>query len=154
MQHPGEGRAHERSDEQLADPGMAEPLADGQNKSLRGRVHRHVGRLLNDVETLEVHPHGMGRIGHASVSEGVGREQITEFIIPARRGNSKDGDQGNANGNHQQPDHDNGQRLSPCQPSKAIFPHGRSRPAEQSLDPARRETKKIIAKAARPESAR
>ena len=87
---------------------MSQPLAGSQNQPLRRRIHRHVGRLLNDVEALEVRPHRMRRVGHASVREGVGREQITELIIPARRGNSKDGDQGNAKSRHQQPDRDHG----------------------------------------------
>ncbi len=64
---------------------------------------------------------GCGGIGHAAVREGVGCEQVTEFIIPARRGNSEDGNQGDAKCNHQQPDHNDGQNLAPRQPSKAVF---------------------------------
>ena len=100
---------------------MPEPFAGRQHQSLRRRVHRHVGRLLDDVEALEVHPHGMWRIGHAPVREGVGGKQITEFIIPARGGNAKHGNQGDAKGNHQQPDHNDGQHLAPRQPPKAVF---------------------------------
>ena len=113
LQHPRDRRAHEGSYQQLPDPGMPQPLAGSQNQPLCRSVHRHIGRLLNDMEALEVLPHGMRRVGHASVREGVGREQIAEFIIPARHGNSKDRDQGKAKGDHQQPDCGQGQGLSP-----------------------------------------
>ena len=63
----------------------------------------------------------MWRIGDAPVREGVGGEQITEFIIPARCGNAEDGNQGDAKGNHQQPDHNDGKHLAPRQPPKAVF---------------------------------
>jgi hypothetical protein len=53
--------------------------------------------------------------------EGIGGKQITEFIIPAGRWNSEDGDQRHAKGNHQQPDHNNGENFAPCQPSKTAF---------------------------------
>ncbi len=53
--------------------------------------------------------------------EGIGGKQITEFIIPARGGNAKHGNQGDAKGYHQQPDHNNGQDPSPRQPQKAVF---------------------------------
>ena len=94
---PGASRlergTHERGGQQLPDPGMSEPLSSRQYETLCWRVHRHVGWLLNDVEAFEMYPHGMGRIGQASVSKGIGREQIAEFIIPSRRGNSEDGNQ-------------------------------------------------------------
>ena len=70
---------------------------------------------------LEVLPHGMWRIRHAPVREGVSSKQIAEFIIPARGRNAKHGNQRDAKGNHQQPDHHDGQDFAPCQPPKAVF---------------------------------
>ncbi len=63
----------------------------------------------------------MWRIGDAPVRKGVRCEQITEFVIPARRGNAKHGNQRHPECNHQQPDHNEGQNLAPRQPPKAVF---------------------------------
>ena len=53
---------------------------------MRGRVHRHVGRLLQDVLTLEMHPHRVGRIGQAAGRESVRCQQMAELILKMRRG--------------------------------------------------------------------
>jgi len=48
--------------------------------------------FLNDVETFEMDPHGMGGIGEPAVSESVGREQIAEFVVVIGLGNADDWD--------------------------------------------------------------
>ncbi len=118
LKHPAYGRAHERRDNQLPDPGMPQPFAQRQHQPLRRRVHRHVGRLLDDMETLEVHRHGMWRIGHPAVCEGVGCQQITEFVMPAGSGIPRTGIRAARGSQHQQTDNDNAQRSSSRQPRK------------------------------------
>ncbi len=72
---------------------MAEPLSGREYQSLRRRVHRHVGGLLNLVQSFEVLPHRVRGVGQASVGEGVGGEQVTEFIFPARSGHAQNRDE-------------------------------------------------------------
>jgi len=47
-------------------------------------VHRHVRRLLEDVEGLEVGPERMGRIRQPAEGEGLGREEVSELVVDVR----------------------------------------------------------------------
>ena len=78
---------------------MSHHLTRGQHEALRRRVHRHVRRLLNDVESFKVNPHGVGGVGEATVRESIGGEQIAEFVVPARLGNADHRYQGGAHDN-------------------------------------------------------
>ena len=99
MQHPAQGGAHQRGDQDLANPGVAKQLAGGEHEALRGWIHRHVGGALDDVETLEMDPHGMGGIGEPAVSERVAREQIAELVIEVGLRKAEDWNQAHADRN-------------------------------------------------------
>jgi hypothetical protein len=71
-------------------------------KPCPGRIHGHVGGLLNDVKTFKVYPHGMGRIGDAAAGEGISRQQVAELIVPARSRYSQQRDERGANGTGQE----------------------------------------------------
>src|SRR5256885_16902161 len=73
---------------------MTKELPSHQHQSLPRRIHAHVCRLLDDVETFEVDPHGVRRIGYSAVRESIGGEKVTEFIIPVRLRNPEYGNQG------------------------------------------------------------
>src|SRR6266699_1433583 len=86
------------SDDPLSNPGMPEALAGREHQSLSRRIHTHVGRLLDDVETFEVYPHGVRRIGYSAMRESIGGQQVTEFIVPMRLGNPEHRNEGGADG--------------------------------------------------------
>ena len=56
-------------------------LSQGQRQPLARRVLGHVGGLLDDVHALEVLPEGMRRIRQPARREGVGLQQVAEFIV-------------------------------------------------------------------------
>ena len=64
----------------------ANDLTSSQGETLRGRVHGHVGGLLQDMLTFEVHPHGVGRIGQAAGRKSIRCQQIAELILKMRLG--------------------------------------------------------------------
>ena len=68
---------------------MAQALSQCQHDTLSRRVHRHIGRLLNDVKTLEVNPHGMSGIGQATSCESVASQPVAELIMDGRFGNAQ-----------------------------------------------------------------
>src|ERR1700690_46475 len=74
--------------------------------------------MLNDVEALEVYPHRMGRIGQASVSKSIGRQQITELVVYFRLGNSKQWNQSDSKQKNEQSDQQHGEFFLPCELSK------------------------------------
>ena len=57
-----------------------EDLSRGQNKTLRGKIHRHIRWPHRDVDGFEVHPHRGRGVGQSARSEGVAAEQEAEVI--------------------------------------------------------------------------
>ena len=49
-------------------------LAEGEDQSLQRRIHRGIGRVKNDVESFQMHPHWRRGIGQASVGKSVARQ--------------------------------------------------------------------------------
>ena len=86
----------------MSDPRLTKPLTGCKDEALRGRIHGHVGRLLNDVETLKVNPHGMRGVRKPAVSESVSGEQVAELVVESRLWNTEDGDEGRSQRNQAQ----------------------------------------------------
>ena len=76
--------------------GFPKELSGGQRHSLRGRIHRGIRRVLDDVKCVKENPQGMRRICQASVSESVRREQVAEFIVDLRLWHGHPGQQRDA----------------------------------------------------------
>ena len=94
---------------------MAEHLPRGEHQSLAGWVHRHIGWLLNDVETFEVDPHRVYGIRETAVRESVGREQIAELVVPGRLRHAPQRNQRDADG----------ERVSPTATTARVFRRAR-----------------------------
>src|SRR5438067_12412574 len=62
----------------------ADEPAGGQSQSLGGRIHRHIGWQLVDVEALEVLPHRMRGVGETAVREGIPGQEIAELVVLLR----------------------------------------------------------------------
>src|SRR6202043_1027245 len=97
LQHPAQSGTHESGHEELTNPRMTQELSSGQNQTLGWGINRHVRRLLNDVETFEMDPHGMSWVGNFAVRESVGRQQVTEFVVILRLGNTQNWEERDAN---------------------------------------------------------
>src|SRR5208283_2840444 len=92
-----------------------------ENQALCGRIHRHVGGLLDDVEAFEVDPHGVRGIGEPAVSEGVGCEQIAELIVPARLWDTENRNEAGSEYDYAKADQKHGEPLSPGQTGEATL---------------------------------
>src|SRR5439155_8017427 len=107
LEHPAEGGAHEGGAEDYAAEGVVEKdLSEGEEQALGRVVDRGVGRFLVDVEAFEVDPHGVSGVGEASVGEGVGHEQVAEFVVDAGDGDGFDGEDGEPEGEGGEADDD------------------------------------------------
>ena len=97
---------------------MPQQLPDRKHQPLRRRIHRHISRLLDDVEALKMHPHWVGGIRDSSMRESVCREQVAELIVPSRLRDSEDRDECDSNGQNYDP-HGKYRKLPPpCQPAE------------------------------------
>ena len=94
---------------------MSYELPRCQQQALRRWVHRHIRRLLNDVEGFEMDPHGMSRIGQASMCKSICRQQITEFIMSIGLRNAELRKQPYAEAKNQQADAYDRKGLFPSQ---------------------------------------
>src|SRR5262245_59142431 len=73
IQHPTNSGAHQAEGHPYADNGVTTyELTCRQDESLSGRVLRHVGRLLNDMKTLKMHPHRMCGIRQTPMRKSIG----------------------------------------------------------------------------------
>ena len=61
------------------------------HEALPGCIHRHIGWVLDNLETLEVDPHRVSGIGQMTRGEGVGGKQMAVLVIPVRQRNSEQG---------------------------------------------------------------
>ena len=85
QEHPVDRRGSSGRDEPNADERLiAEELSDGQGQALCGRVFAHVGGADQNVRCFKMLGKRRSRVGQASMSEGVGGEEIAEFILHAR----------------------------------------------------------------------
>ena len=67
-----------------------------EKQSLRGEIHRHITRLLQDVKALEVYPHWVCGIGEPAHGEGLARQEMTEFVMNERMGDGQERQKGEA----------------------------------------------------------
>jgi hypothetical protein len=81
-------------------------LTEREEQTLRRRVLRGVGRLLENVERLEVNPHRVWRVRQASALEGVCREQVAELVVKPGNGNADGGDRGGQREAHESDEND------------------------------------------------
>ena len=64
---------------------MPEQETAGQQETLRGWIHGHVGRSQHDVEALEMGPHRRRGISEPAAGEGLGRELEPDDVRAAAR---------------------------------------------------------------------
>ncbi len=122
LQHPANRCAHQCAHDQDAKPWIAEQqLPCRHRETLRGKVHRHVGRQHVDVDGLEMDPHRRGRIGQAAVGEGIGCEQKAEVIRDEWKRNGAPGENGQAKSQTGKADHKHGSDFPACQSTKRSF---------------------------------
>ena len=101
-QHPVAQGAEGGHGEHHAGPGRAEERpAEGQHEALAQRIDRAVRGLLEDEEGFEKPVHGMRRIGQPEMTQRIGRQQVTEFVVDFGAGNGVAGQQQEAQGNRQ-----------------------------------------------------
>src|SRR5262249_44968314 len=81
----------------------------------------HVGWLVNDVETFEVNPHGVGGIRDPPVSERVGCQQVTELVVKTRLGNAENGDQRDAQQQNQESYRQDGQAATDGEAAEGLL---------------------------------
>jgi hypothetical protein len=62
---------------------------------------------VKNMEALEMDPHGVGGIGQSALREGVGCEEVAEFVVYPRFRNSLDQSDRHATGEGQQPNQEN-----------------------------------------------
>jgi hypothetical protein len=74
--------------------------------------------MLDDVETFEVNPHGVRGIGQTSVGEGIGSEQVAEFVMGRWLRDAEYGNQGGPNKKGQKPDRKDRECFSSRQPGE------------------------------------
>ncbi len=75
LQHPADGSAHDAGAQPHSPEGMPKNhLAEGEDQSLERGIHRGIGRVKDDVEGFQMHPHRRRGIGEASMSKSVGRQ--------------------------------------------------------------------------------
>jgi hypothetical protein len=79
--------------------------------------------MFDDVETLEVNPHGMSGVRDSPVGECIRRKQIAELIVPARMRNAKHRDKRSPNHNYPGPHHKYG-KPSPLSQATEGAPEG------------------------------
>ena len=69
-----------------------------EHYGLQRRILRHVGRLVEDLEGLQVLPVRVRRVRESPLREGVGSEQVAELVLDQRDrwagGGDRDSEQG------------------------------------------------------------
>jgi hypothetical protein len=58
--------------------------------------------MLNSVKALEVQPHWVRGIGQTPLSESIAGQQVAEFVVNGRLGNSQDWNQSRPENQHEQ----------------------------------------------------
>jgi hypothetical protein len=76
---------------------------------------------LSDVETFEVDPHGMSRIGDFAVSKCVGSKQIAKLVVQGGLGSAKNRNECDANGDDAETDDQNCEPAPPRQASERML---------------------------------
>src|SRR5258708_34842602 len=88
LQHPADGRAHNRNTDPDSEPGAPkERFPGGERQPLRWWITRHVSRLLDNVETLEMLPLAACGVREAALGEGIRGQQVTGFVLYLRSRN-------------------------------------------------------------------
>ena len=94
-----------------ANPGMPQQLPDGQHGTLCWRILRRVGWVLEHMESLKENPHRVGWICQSTVGEGVGGEQVAEFVVDGWDRYRKEPEQGEPGENRGERHHQERQSL-------------------------------------------
>ena len=94
---------------------------------------------LDDVETFEVDPHGMGGVREPAVSESVSGKKIAELVVEARLGNAEEGDECEANCDNAETHEDHGEVPAPGQAGTCALQGMKSRSLETRGAASRRE---------------
>lgn len=98
-EHPEAEGAEQTHDEEHTGPGVAgEELAKRHGSADAWGVLGCVGGLMQDVVCFEVAPEGVGGIGEAAVSQGVGDQEMAEFIVHSGNGGREPGKERQAEG--------------------------------------------------------
>jgi hypothetical protein len=97
--------------------------------------------MLQDMESIEVKPHRVGRIRQAPVCEGIGREEIAELVMDDRLWNWLPWKNCQSCEHGRESDPDDDRALSSGDPNrpnlnraKPTIAHQRSDPAHQAQD--------------------
>ena len=88
---------------------------------MRGRIHGRIGRLLQDVNSLEEDPHGMGGIRDAAVRESVRAEEVGELVVDPRFGRRQNGQQNQPQEYRQQSHRDQAENRPAGESVERIF---------------------------------
>ena len=67
----------------------AENLAEHERNALGRHIFGHVARLVNYLQSFEVHPHRMSWIGQPAVRKGIGSKQVTVLVVSLRWWNAQ-----------------------------------------------------------------
>lgn len=89
-------------------------LTDGQGESLGGWILGHVGRLLDDMKTLKMHPHRVCGIRQAPMGERIRRKQVAKLIVDLGFGDSRDQPNGGATSKSDETYQGHAQPLAIC----------------------------------------
>jgi hypothetical protein len=100
---------------------MTEELSARQNQTFGWRIDRHVRGLLDDVETLEVNPHGMSRVSESSVRKSIASEQVAELVVGAGLRNAENRNEHNTNDNDAEADKHDCKASAPGHASKCAL---------------------------------
>ena len=131
LQHPTQGRAHQRAHDQQPDPGISQNyLAGRKQQSLPRKIHRLIRRLHGDVDAFKVRPHRGCRIREAPVRKGVASQEKTEVVGNERQWHRKERQNRQAQDDHAQSYACNHKPLSLRQPCKQPL-HASKTPAAQ-----------------------
>ncbi len=122
LEHPADRSTPQRQPEPDShDRTTRQPLTQGHQQPLSGGILRGVSRGMQDVEGLEVFPHGMRRLTHPPVGKRVGGKQIAELVVNVRQ-RWTDLGEGHADRQRQAADQDEGPPTRGGDPGKLANP--------------------------------
>src|SRR4051794_30986294 len=98
---------------------------------------------MDNMNALEMDPQWMGGVTQSAVSEGIGREEVTELVVDARLGHSHKQRKGRIQQERDDADQYDGPRPVSCDPAEETTcpmepsPGGPFQPAEPGGDRSR-----------------
>ncbi len=97
LQHPAQRRTHPSAQQPDGDPRIAQEFSDRQHRALPRKKIRVVGRLMEDMQAFKKGPQRVSGIGEPPVRQGVGNQEMAEFIRYGRLRNRQQWQQRGAN---------------------------------------------------------